>query len=141
MPWRGSDEEALCYRKLLVIQRKDVVPSLASGGLMRFVEDTQVEGFSLLHRITDDGGRLIGAEDYLRSLERGIEESADVFGIRRDLEIEIRLRSADGIRIPFDRRIGTDAEVGEGIETRLPQPLVQCLPQKRERGEQDEDLP
>ena len=63
-----GEEESLFDRKIFVAQRKAEVDTFAPGGLVRFVEDGEVECVALLHSRGDDMRRLISREDDLHAL-------------------------------------------------------------------------
>ena len=127
MPRRGSEEEALADGQARVVEREGVVASVAPGGLVRFVEDAEVESLVRLHRFADDVCRLVGGKDNLRAGEGRVEKFVHAGGVGRYLGIEVGLRRGDGIRAFLHRRVGADAEIGEHRQARLVKPFVEGL--------------
>ena len=54
MPGCCRDEEAFRDRDVPILQRIAVVSSLAARRLVGLVEDSKIESFTILHRLTDD---------------------------------------------------------------------------------------
>jgi hypothetical protein len=137
---RGGEEQALADGEILVVEREGEVAALASGGLVRFIEDAEVESFALAQRWLDGlPYGLVSGEDDSHSGERCVEKLAHAMAVGRDLEVEFGLRRGDGVEIICDGAVGTNTEISERWQARLVQPFVKCLTNECEGWEKDEN--
>src|SRR5439155_19842031 len=87
---RGSgEEEPFPDRKTSVVQGKAEVHAFAPGGLVRFVEDREVERMASFHSRSHDMRRLVGGKDELHAVELGSEKFANLRAVGADRKIEI----------------------------------------------------
>ena len=107
----------------------------APGGLVRFVEDGQVERLARLQSRADDLRRLVGGEDDFRAGEGSVEKVAHARGIGGDLEVEVRLRRGNRIQSVLHGRVGADAEISESGQARFVQPLMKVWRSSEARGQ------
>jgi hypothetical protein len=90
------------------------VDAFASGGLVRFVEDGEIERIASLHSRRDDRRRLVSGEDELHAVEPSGEKCADLRAVGGDREIEIGRANDKLVAVRLHGRIGADAEMREG---------------------------
>src|SRR5206468_8776516 len=133
-----SEEKAFPDREIFVVQRKAEVDAFASSGLVRFVEDGEVERIAFLHPGGDDVRRLVSGEDKLHAVEFGGEKCADMNAVGGHRKIEIGRANDKLVALRLHGWIGADAEVREGLPRRFSRPLVQGLAQQGERRNKNE---
>jgi hypothetical protein len=85
----GGEEETFPDWKMFVAQRKAEVDTFAPGGLVRFVEDGELERIASLHSRGDDTRRLVSGEDKLHTIELGGEKCANVRAVGGDGKIQV----------------------------------------------------
>ena len=114
MAGRGGEEEALADGQVLVGEGEAEVDACAARGLVRFVEEREVEGVAALHPSGDDVRGLVGVEDELHAREGRGEEGGDLRAVGGDRKIQVARAQDDFVAAGFHAGVGTDAERGEG---------------------------
>ena len=136
----GGEEEPLFDSQMPITQGEAEVDAFAPGGLVRFVEDGEVERIASLHPGDDDMRRLVSGENELHAVELRGEKCANVGAVGGDGKIEIGRANDKLIAVRLNGRIGADAEVREGLPRSFTRPLVQGLAQQGERRNEDENV-
>jgi hypothetical protein len=94
------------------------------GGLVRFVEDSQVKRLVRLHTLGDNVCRLIGGKDELHAAKRRGRKFAHAPTVGGNREIQVFRTQDDLINLRLYRWIGADAETGDQWPSRLTHPFM-----------------
>ena len=110
MAWRGGHAQPLRDPEINVFEREPKLPSLATSGLVRLVEDAEVKAFRFPHASGDDACRLVRREDHLDPLGLPFKKCPNCLALGGDGEIDIGLVQDQRVSTACHRGIGTDAE-------------------------------
>ena len=107
----GGEEEPLFDPKVLITKGKAEVDAFAPGGLVRFVEDGEVEDRARLHARGDDVRRLVGGEDEPHPGVAGGKKLAHPRAVGGDGKVQIAGAQDDFVAPGLHGGIGADSEM------------------------------